>query len=235
MAAAYGWSAGVSDDKGLHELLLLNSARWMGEPARRRTDERDVSSQGGRGKRTMTTPKDLTEQGTAVLAVLAQCTVDGQSRSTSWARDRSGLGGIEFAKAVKHLIDQGKVEREEGHADRLVVTSDGWAVVQDHPEHFVGIAKALTRCRNEVDREASSERSSWTVRNILLGAALLLAMLTITLAYAAWKIGGATTPTTPTAVAALSAKIDVLKSLLSHIFSTTAASGGLRHPVAKEA
>ena len=159
----------------------------------------------------MTTPEDLTEQGTAILAVLAQCTVDGQSRSNSWARDRSGLGGIEFANAVKHLIDSDLLKQEEGHADQLVVTKEGWAFVQDHAEHFEGIAKALTRCRNEVDREAASQRSSWTVRKSLLGAAILLVVLTLATAGAAWRISG--TPQSIPTADIMASRLDVLKWL----------------------
>ena len=139
----------------------------------------------------MTIPQDLTEDGTAVLAVLAHCTVDGESRSTRWARGRSGLSGIEFSAAVVHLTDKKLVERDEERADQLLVTTAGWALVQEHKAYFRGIGKALTRCRNDVDREAASVRSSNTVRWTLVGAGVLLVLFTVGAAVAGWEISAA--------------------------------------------
>lgn len=161
--------------------------------------------------------KNLTEREKAVLAVLAQDAQDGPL-SCRWALDRSGLRVSKFHEAVKGLVDKRLVEeveeQEEEHADQLVLTKQGKTFIQTHKEALKVIAKALRhRYRNEVDREASSRRSSWTVRKILLGAAILLGVLTVAVAWVAWKIGGATTPTTPTAVATISAKLDVLKWL----------------------
>lgn len=163
--------------------------------------------------------KDLTEPEKAVLAVLAQDARDGPL-SCRWALDRAGLRISRFHEAVKGLVDKGLVEElgdaddEEEPADQLVVTKQGKTFIQNHQEVLKVIQRALRhRYRNEVDREASSRRSSWTVRKILLGAAILLGVLSVAVAGVAWKIGGVATPTTPTAVAAISAKLDALKWL----------------------
>ena len=162
--------------------------------------------------------KDLTEPEKAVLAVVAQDARDGPL-SSRWALDRSGLRVSKFHEAVKGLVDKRLVEEldeddDEERADQLVVTKQGKTFIQNHQEALKVIQRALRhRYRNEVDREASSRRSSWTVRKILCGSAILLAVLTVAVAWVAWKIGGAEAPTTPTAVAAISAKLDVLKWL----------------------
>jgi hypothetical protein len=159
----------------------------------------------------------LTERERTVLAALAQEARDGPL-SCRWALDRSGLRVSRFQEAVKGLVGKRLVEElveggDEEHTDQLIVTKLGKTFIQTHKEALKVIARALRPYRNEVDREASSRRSSSTVRKILLGAAILLGVITAAVACVAWEIGGATTPTTPTAVATISAKLDVLKWL----------------------
>ena len=114
---------------------------------------------------------DLSAHATLVLAVLADAAAEGESVPSPRVHEGSHLGGIFYSKALRALRARGFVA---GSKSNLKVTEAGWEFVGEHTNHLLGALATLRSARNEVNREGASLRTALTVRNLLLGAAVLL-------------------------------------------------------------
>ena len=113
---------------------------------------------------------NLSKNALKVLAVLADYSMhDKQPRSTVDARTQ--LGGLALDTAESELKKAGKIEVDD--TGQFELTDDGRNDVRSDPKRFMAIVKDL-QCRNEVNKEEASKRSSWTVRALLISAAVLL-------------------------------------------------------------